>query len=104
MRIIEHNGYKIRAETDAGIYKATVIKDNKELSSSRTTNTTNPKSVILDAIYTLLVKRREEIINEYLNSTRSTRITKKKKEMLFNNDNDLNVLNDLYQYVKKEDL
>lgn len=111
MKIFEYKNYKIVAESwetyKSWGHKATLFKGDNELTNSRvrylnrTWECYQYQSVILDAIYEAIKRRQTRLVDDYKTYNNVVRMTKRRKEDLFNNDVWLSELTELYNHFKE---
>lgn len=111
MEIFEYKNYKVVADSWENYrswgHTATLFRDNRELTKSRirylnrTWEYYRYQSVILDAIYEAIKRRQSRLVEDYKLSTGAIRTTKHTKEKLFNKDEEINELNELYNHFKE---
>ena len=110
MQIFEYKNFKIVGDTFSNSrnwgHTAVVFQGNCELSKSkavyynRTWERYTYQSVILDALYDAIKSRQSRLIADYKDTTGVSRMTKHKKDELFECDKELMALNDAYEYFK----
>lgn len=111
MKIFEYKDYKIVAESwetyNSWGHKATLFKDDYELTHSRirylnrTWECYQYQSVILDAIYEAMKRRQTRLVDDYKSQANVMRMTKRRKELLYQDDVELQELEELYNHFKE---
>lgn len=111
MKIFEYKNYKIVAESwetsRSWGHNATLFKDNDELTHSRirylnrTWECYQYQSVILDAIYEAIKRRQSRLVYDYKLQANVVRMTKRRKELLYQDDIELQELEELYNHFKE---
>lgn len=111
MKIFEYKNYKIVAESwetyNSWGHKATLFNGDNELTHSRirylnrTWECYQYQSVILDAIYEAMKRRQTRLVDDYKLQANVIRMTKRRKELLYQDDIELQELQELYNHFKE---
>ena len=107
MRVFLYECISVVCYTENNFDIAVVFKDKTELSKSKIRENINErdtyqyKSVLLDALYNSLKIRENFLITNYKDKSKTTRITKKKRNEIIECDKEMMTLTKAYDYFKR---